>query len=1256
MNLRDWVFRLLFSAVALATATVWADGPDFRYRPQLAGRASLTEPGFVVQRRLGIANFAPELRLPIELVYASSSETSGAFGYAWRCPQLESSVKWDRDGLLWTTPWGERMKFFPKKAKTAGNAVRVAAVEGARRGRGLFAPYSDWEADAGVSDYGKARKFTLSGLNALRGWRLVYSDTRLQRIETPHGVSVQFEYAPSGELLAVASLGTRFVELDHAAGRVSALRVNGVAVAFRYAAVQTTVLPKTLDGLPAGKTVQALASLRTAGLTPEAFTYADGYLASAARGGSVERFTVQTETPDERRQNLLSEDRKGGVAHTGKIAGRLLADRDFRYAYPAKTAVELTNALGATARHDYDTGEGTHRVRDFSGRVTKTYYFMRHDAAYLGKVRKVMDGRKRDLVDFRYDKATGRPVRVTDRLGNRRILEYDADGNCVKLSRRAGWSLAGEPVRSFAYDRQGRLVGVSELDENGNAVRTTKLAYDKTARPVRVTDGCRTVTVAYGPGGFPVSLKDDFSVVAFAYDRYNRPVSATDPYGVVTVRTYADHGGVARIERRDGTEVLASLSVAYDGNGLPVSVTDQDGVTTACDRDALGRIVKERYADDAEVAYGYDRIGRLAKVVDENGHEIAFGWDGFGLSSRLTAAGQLTAVKRGTDGLVAEVASSVTGRVDRVVRRVYDRYDRVTEISYAEDEVETFSYDKWGRLAEHTRGKRTESYSYDHFGRLVKKVGGGVVCTYAYDAWGRRTRRTEAGLGGGAAQEERRVYDRYGRLVEIASFGASVKYFYDARGRVARQVVDGTPIDFAYTRHGRLAGKYLGGRLAPEAAVEYEYSKAGRIAARTANGIRQTYEYDARGQLLAVKEDGADAERYVYDRAGNMVRKTVRGRTTAFSFDGANQLVSSTADGRTTRYAYDAAGRLVREGDRTYRYGYLDKVLAVTGGGRTCAYDYHVDGQLARADYGDGRVEDFSWDGLALIRRDGERFVNEPHAGGGAPVASSRGTTYFNDLLGTTVGVREGRKAPRYSAAALTAFGEAVNSASGPSVAESSTFFTGKPHVDGLGRAFLFRNYRAPLAKWQTADPLGYPDGWNQLAYCRNDVICSVDLLGCITEDQAREATQELVERMNNLTFDSTSGSCTFRSFSRGRQTLYDEEELDHYTEWTKLNDYWEYRIKYYNRVIVKANVVEYTLVLPKGSFELFCDDMDTLTWIVGKLNIPYVSKVSEVVNDGITVYKFLSQKEQELHLGYMYTNIQTTKEEKTREYFRRIE
>ena len=205
-------------------------------------------------------------------------------------------------------------------------------------------------------------------------------------------------------------------------------------------------------------------------------------------------------------------------------------------------------------------------------------------------------------------------------------------------------------------------------------------------------------------------------------------------------------------------------------------------------------------------------------------------------------------------------------------------------------------------------------------------------------------------------------------------------------------------------------------------------------------------------------------------------------------------------------FRYDAAGRLVKEGDKTYRYGYLDKVLSVTEGERTYTYDYHVDGQLARADYGngagnDGRAvstkppppassEDFLWDGLALIKRGDERFVNEPHVGGGNPVTSSKGTTYFNDILGTTVGAKRNRK---YSAAALTAFGESDPASQPLNTSTSQQFFTGKPEVAGLGHAFLFRNYRAGLAKWQTADPLGYPDGWNQLAYCGNGVVQAVD-------------------------------------------------------------------------------------------------------------------------------------------------------------------
>ena len=84
---------------------------------------------------------------------------------------------------------------------------------------------------------------------------------------------------------------------------------------------------------------------------------------------------------------------------------------------------------------------------------------------------------------------------------------------------------------------------------------------------------------------------------------------------------------------------------------------------------------------------------------------------------------------------------------------------------------------------------------------------------------------------------------------------------------------------------------------------------------------RQEYGYDARGRLLSVSEGGQEVELYAYDAAGNVLRKTVRGRTTTFAYDGANQLVSSECGDARTEYAYDAAGRLVREGNRTYRYG-----------------------------------------------------------------------------------------------------------------------------------------------------------------------------------------------------------------------------------------------------------------------------------------------------------------------------------------------
>ncbi|MCI6287442.1 MAG: hypothetical protein MR727_01755, partial [Lentisphaeria bacterium] len=121
-----------------------------------------------------------------------------------------------------------------------------------------------------------------------------------------------------------------------------------------------------------------------------------------------------------------------------------------------------------------------------------------------------------------------------------------------------------------------------------------------------------------------------------------------------------------------------------------------------------------------------------------------------------------------------------------------------------------------------------------------------------------------------------------------------------------------------------------GGKAAPVATLKYLYRKDGMIVGRVVDGKYQMYKYDKRGQLLQVADmQGNVAEKYVYDPAGNILRKTIAGKTTSYTYDKANQLVSSVCDGKTTQYEYDAAGRMVKEGGKSYEYGWLDKVLAV---------------------------------------------------------------------------------------------------------------------------------------------------------------------------------------------------------------------------------------------------------------------------------------------------------------------------------------
>ena len=310
------------------------------------------------------------------------------------------------------------------------------------------------------------------------------------------------------------------------------------------------------------------------------------------------------------------------------------------------------------------------------------------------------------------------------------------------------------------------------------------------------------------------------------------------------------------------------------------------------------------------------------------------------------------------------------------------------------------------------------------------------------------------------------------------------------------------------------AGKVL-------AEIEYFYSDDGTLTGKAFNGKRVNFEYDLRGQLLAIKDaSGKDLERYTYDPAGNRLSKTINGLTTTYTYDKANQLVTSTVNEKTTHYKYDAAGRMIQAGDKTYIYNGQNKVSEVRQNGKTIAkFEYNIDGQIAKAIYGD-KVEEFMWDGLALIWRSGVTYINEPYVTGGNPVMAGD-DVLFNDMLGSTLAVND-------KAVEMTSFGE---------TADKNAFFTGKPMIDELGYSFLFRDYNPNQGKWTTTDPLGYPDGWNNLAYCGNRL--AIDKLGLLVT-----ATFSITRKSLTIRDNTTGISYTVSAIS-GNSTLADQWNAD---------------------------------------------------------------------------------------------------------------
>ena len=455
-----------------------------------------------------------------------------------------------------------------------------------------------------------------------------------------------------------------------------------------------------------------------------------------------------------------------------------------------------------------------------------------------------------------------------------------------------------------------------------------------------------------------------------------------------TETEYTEDGNFVTKQRdARGNEVTNTL----DANGKLLSVTDPAGQSVHYSYDASNRVtgVQSTYTVNGEnrisrneYTYENDRLKTVAHNTTGDAVDVVYNFEYDNL-------GRKTTVKVGNQPLSTNVYSSDRkSRLDEVqygnggkVKYNYDEFDRVTGVSYDNDETPrfTYEYDSKGRAAfvkDSTDGStiRTGYDQTDRPNETEQRDGEGNLkyrTLIEYDKKNRVKAFNEATADAGFKTEY--TYDADNRVTKVrynSSDTSKVDYVYDKLNRItSRTVTNGTS---AYaTQYAYAPGAVVYGENATTPLVSsitqgegenamnfaYTYDNRGNITSETRNGLTTTYVYDALGQLVRVNDPHENATWiYSYDRGGNIMNKAKHAYTTEEELGEAIESIPYTYGDanwkdKLTAYngvsiTYDAIGNPLNDGTWTYEWqaGRQLKRMTNASTGVTMEFTYNDSG------------------------------------------------------------------------------------------------------------------------------------------------------------------------------------------------------------------------------------------------------------------------------------------------------------------------
>ncbi len=733
--------------------------------------------------------------------------------------------------------------------------------------------------------------------------------------------------------------------------------------------------------------------------------------------------------------------------------------------------------------------------------VIRTFY----DAQ--GRVERVVDpvtptGRE---THFKYDNLDRVEVE-TDPLGNEIQSHYDTHSNLIRRDRIEidVNSPTGRRVfsNSFTYDELDRMV--SSTDSLGNV---TRYFYDSRGNQVRRID----------PLG---------NVVTTEYDIYNRSI--------------AEHRELTETGLGGSTvEDTADTTFEYDKNGNLKSVIDARDRRTQYLYDALDRRRAIIYPDKSEFKFDYDRDNNLIRTTDNNGLQRRYTVDELGRTTRVDVD------KSGLVGVQVEGAMFERYAYDGLDRRHHEENDfahcdiRFNSLGWPLVETITFTtadaplntpfvisreFDDVGALTDLTypNGRRLH-FGRDDLDRLTlvqNQVKGNdypgspatpdvhdIVSKIDYTGF----RRVRCHFGNGAGTTY--AHDGAARVIEIAHTSPAgpflkIQYLFDAVGnvRIRKDIKASGDIGeaFAYDSLYRLVNEdqkdiqtFDPIPLAPAPAV---------LSVPIPN--RQA-ELDVLIGSLALPPN---PHTYDYDLVGNRDEEK-DGNEIDYAVNELDQYtdIANLTTGVTTNLKYDANGNLKNDGQQTYIYDSLNRLVRVedTTNNAPIAEFFHDARGRRILELVNGTATQLICDGDNLIAeyQNGDLRAQYVHDDGvDRPlqiVAEGSEHWYHCDLVGSVrlLTDRNGDESMSYQYAP---FGKMSNDPGGDIY--NPLKYTSR-RLDEVLRTYDYRarQYDPQWGRFLQRDPGGMADGTNLFTYTINNPIGYNDPFGMNRKESEKD-------------------------------------------------------------------------------------------------------------------------------------------------------